>query len=144
LDLPVCESVGVGAFEECTYIEEASLPMCSYLASSAFEYCLMLSSVYLPVCGYIGFNAFSSGRYLRSIVLPSCSFIGSNAFYGCKRLSAITLRYSRVCTLEASNAFDETSIFSGSGSIYVPYSLVTSYKSASEWSYFSSYIYPEP
>ena len=45
-----------------------------------------------------------------------------------------------VCVLDNSNAFTNTPIASGTGYIYVPYSLVSSYKTATNWTYFSSQI----
>jgi hypothetical protein len=53
---------------------------------------------------------------------------------------------SSVCTLNNSNAFTSTpyagysASFSGTPYIYVPTSLVDAYKSATNWTYFSSYI----
>lgn len=40
------------------------------------------------------------------------------------------------------DAFNNTPIKSGTGSIYVPASLVDAYKSAENWSYFSDRIFP--
>jgi hypothetical protein len=48
---------------------------------------------------------------------------------------------SSVCTLAHSNAFSRTGITSSKGSIYVPSSLVASYKSKTNWTYFSNRIF---
>jgi len=45
-----------------------------------------------------------------------------------------------VCTLAASTVFFSTGITSTTGCIYVPLSLVTSYQTATHWSYFSAII----
>jgi hypothetical protein len=48
---------------------------------------------------------------------------------------------STVCTLKNSNAFSNTGIWSNKGSIFVPSSLVASYKKATNWTFFSNRIF---
>ena len=60
----------------------------------------------------------------------------------CIRLNTLTLGASSVCNLYNSSVFYSTGIKSkSSGSIYVPASLVASYKAATNWAYFSNIIY---
>lgn len=118
VSLPACENVGAQAFRNCTSLYDVYIPNCSTVEAAAFRYCEALQSISLPVCSYIGIQAFQSTN-LNNIVLGSTS----------------------VCRMSESNTFDSTPIASGTGSIYVPASLVNAYKSARYWSYFSNRIY---
>lgn len=140
--LPMCSYIGDSAFYVCRPISQVDLPMCSYLGSYAFNGCWSIAQVSLPVCGFIGRGVFGDCSYISQVNLPMCSYIGGNAFGWCTILSIITIGYSSVCSLGDSNAFYATQITSSTGSIYVPTSLVDSYKSAPNWSYFSTQIFP--
>ena len=142
VNLPMCSYISGGAFQNCISLTQISLPMCSYIGNNAFNFCKSLSQVSIPMCSYIGNNAFSQCFVLAQVNLPMCSYIGSSAFRNCISLSIITIGYSSVCRLNASSTFYNTPIASGTGSIYVPTSLVDSYKSAKNWSYFSTQIFP--
>ena len=164
LSLPVCSYIGSNAFRTCSSLSQVNLPMCSYISSSAFQSCRSLSQLSLPVCSYIGSNAFDDCRSLKQLILPECNYIGRIAFYSCRSLaqaslpvcsyigeyafgdcsslSRITIGYSGVCSLDGISVFDGTKITSSIGSIYVPTSLVNAYKSAVNWSNFSSRIFP--
>ena len=165
VSLPVCEYIDWDAFHYCTSLSQIDLPMCRYISDSVFQNCSSLSQVSLPVCEYIGSSAFRVCTSLTQISLPMCSHIGGEAFtncyslsqvnlskckeidyafYGCSSLSIITIGYSSVCSLRSSNNFNNTQITSSTGSIYVPASLVDTYKSARNWSYFSTQIFPIP
>ena len=70
-----------------------------------------------------------------------CTSIGSYAFRNCNKLTSIYLLASSVCTLYNSSVFYIAGITSTQGSIFVPSSLVTSYKTATNWTYFSNRIF---
>lgn len=148
--LPSCVSLYSAAFCDCANLTSVDLPSCTYIESGVFYRCNNLSYVSLPVCTYIAGTTYGvvMGAFqetaLTSIDLPVCSYIGSSAFIWVSTLSTITLGYSSVCNLANSMALNGTPIYSGTGSIYVPSSLVDSYKSANPWSYFSSIIFPIP
>ena len=142
VSLPMCSHINFFAFYGCNSLSQISLPMCSYIGNFAFYGCSLLTQVSLPMCSLIGINAFLNCRSLSQVSLPVCSYIGSNAFRSCISLSIITIGYSSVCSLNGSAAFNYTPIASGTGSIYVPASLVDAYKSAENWSYYSSRIFP--
>ena len=142
VNLPYATSVGIGAFRGCSSLSQVNLPMCSYIDGYAFGGCSSLSQLSLPMCSYIGNQAFAICYSLSHISLPVCKTIINYAFYGCSSLSIITIGYSSVCSLANSNVFTNTQITSSTGSIYVPTSLVDAYKSATNWSYFSTQIFP--
>ena len=124
-------------------ITGVSLPECSYIYDLAFDNCGSLSQVSLPVCEYIGNVAFQHCS-LKQVSLPKCSYIGNGAFLGCLPLMSITIGYSSVCNMNVTDidAFENTYIGFGNGSIYVPASLVEAYKADSNWSKYSSQIFP--
>ena len=130
------------AFDGNKTIQTVNLPYVTTVGAYAFQHCSSLSQVNLPMCSYIEDNAFYNCNSLSQMSLPMCSYIGSGAFYRCRLLSIITIGYSGICSLTSSGAFNGTEITSSIGSIYVPASLVDSYKSATNWSYFSTQIFP--
>lgn len=144
VSLPLCTKVMKDCFQNCNSLSQLNLPVCSYIDNTVFWNCISLYQVNLPVCKNIGIYAFYGCRSLSQLSLPVCSTIGINAFQGCTSLSIITLGYSGVCSLAGSDVFNGTKITSSTGSIYVPTSLVESYKSAKNWSYFSTQIFPKP
>lgn len=144
IDLPMCSSIGTSAFNSCSSLSQVSLPLCSYIGWGGFAYCSSLLQINLPVCSYINNFAFASCYSLLQLILPVCSYIGDYAFNSCSSLNSITIGYSSVCSLDGSNAFYNTQITSSTGSIYVPASLVSAYKSAPNWSYYSAIIQSYP
>ena len=142
VSLPECRYIGIQTFQECSSLTQVSLPECRYIGNEAFWGCDSLSDISLPLCEYIGNSALLTCS-LTQVNLPMCSYIGNNAFWGCDYLSSITIGYSGVCSLSY-EGFIYTPITDGTGSIYVPASLVDAYKSAPNWSQFSSQIFPIP
>ena len=126
---------------EYKLVETVDLPNCLYVGSNGFYYCASLTTVNLPVCTSLYNNAFRNCARLTSISLPNCSYVGQRAFYSCTNLKTIYMGTARsvVATMTHSNALSGCSALQ---SIYVPASLVDAYKSASNWSYYSSKIYP--
>lgn len=137
-------SIGNYAFTDCVNLTSVSFPEATSIGNSAFYYCNKLTSVSFPNVTSIGNSAFRSCPSLTSVSFPKATSIGSNAFYSCFKLTSIYLTNSTVCTLSNSNAFTSTPIGGYSarastyGSIYVPASLLTAYKNATNWTYFSS------
>lgn len=145
VSLPKCEFVGTYAFEACHGLREAYLPEAKYLAGGTFRNCYSaLSIVSLPKCEYLEGGNFHNCSYLTSIELPACTHIGNGTFNQCIRLQTLTLGYSSVCYASNSNILQSTPIGNLNGSIYVPSSLVSDYKTTSPWSYFSTIIFPIP
>ena len=142
VNLPYATSVGNSAFFYCTSLSQVNLPMCVSIGSNAFNECNSLAQISLPVCSYIGNYGIAHCPSLSQVNLPMCSYIAPAAFAYCSSLSIITIGYSSVCGLGGSNVFAYTKITPSKGSIYVPASLVDSYKSATNWSYFSTQIFP--
>ena len=80
-------------------------------------------------------------KKLEIVDLGGCTSIGTEALKGCSVLKAVILRRNvDVVTLGGTNAFTNTPVASGTGYIYVPSSLVDSYKSATNWSIYATQI----
>lgn len=164
-------TVGVQAFNGMTSLTSVDMPNVTTLASSAFRDCTGLISLNMPALETTGTYIFSNCTALPSITLPSltkldgyafqgcsvlayadlgpCGSIGTNAFYNCKALITLIIRKSdAVCTLQGTNTLYNTPIKSGTGYIYVPATLVDSYKAATNWSTYAAQFraiedYPE-
>ena len=143
VSLPMCSYISDKAFYRCSSLSQVSLPLCEAIGAEAFGGCISLTKVDLPMCPVIPYYGFWNCTSLSQINLPICSRIIIYAFTGCSSLSIITIGYSDVCELQV-YAFNNTPIASGTGSIYVPASLVDAYKSATNWSQYSSQIFPIP
>ena len=143
-NFPKCTTIGNGAFSRCYTLTTVSFPVCTTIGNYAFYNCTSLATASFPVCTTISSNAFANCNALATANFPECTSIGSYAFEFCFNLKSLYLTGSSICTLSASNAFTSTPIggYSTSagtyGSIYVPASLLTSYKTATNWTYFSS------
>lgn len=139
-------SIGTSAFSYCHSLSNISFPNATSIGSNAFNRCSSLTTVGFPEVTSVGSAAFVSCINLTDANFPKATSIGSYAFSGCRILSSITIDTSQVCTLSNSNAFSSTpyagykNYFSGTPYIYVPFSLLTSYKNATNWAYYSSYF----
>lgn len=145
-NFPTCRSIGSRIFYYCYKLTSINLPVCTSIGDYTFHNCPNLTSVNFPACTTINTAAFSLCTRLTSVNFPMCTSIGSYAFNKCYILSSLTIGTSTVCTLSNSNTFNSTPFagysasFSGTPHIYVPASLVDAYKSATNWTYFSSYF----
>ncbi len=143
-NFPMCTEIRDYAFANCSNLTSVSFPVCTFIDRYAFTGCSSLTSVSFPVCTEIGENAFDRCTSLTSVSFQVCERIGENAFDRCYHLISLTLGASSVCSLSGSSAFASTPIGGYSvsagryGSIFVPASLLASYKTATNWSYFSS------
>lgn len=141
-------SVGVYAFRECKKLTRAILPNVTTGGDYAFMNCALLSDIYLPELTTMGGYSFYGCIKLVKADFPKVTNVGSFAFNTCTAMATLILRSPNVVTLANNAAFHSTPINSGTGYIYVPRSLVDSYKADSKWSSFASQIraiedYPE-
>jgi hypothetical protein len=136
MSLPACLIIEDRAFEGCSNLTSVNISNCTYIGNSAFYSCKNLTQINLSKCERICDSAFWSCPQLTTISLPVCSYIGSYAFNRCSALQSLYLLSTAVVSLGGyDTAIQNTplslSTYTGSfGSIYVPSSLLTAYKSA--------------
>jgi len=134
--------IGEWAFSNCNSLASITIPSgVTSIGEWAFYHCQSLTSIIIPssvttIEGY----AFSICSSLTSITIPSgIASIGSYAFRGCNGLAIV---YSNP-TVPPSLGSD---VFNGNADgrkIYVPSASLSTYKSASGWSEYSSAIYSQ-
>ena len=141
VDLPNCLYVGDRAFLYCTNLTTVNLPSCTTLHSYAFRSCWNLSYISLPNATRLSEYCLANCSALQTISLPKCSYLNRYAFLSCYNLNTIYMgiELSTVASMVSSKALLDCSALQ---SIYVPASLVDTYKSATNWSYFSNQIFP--
>lgn len=149
VDLPNCTSVGGSAFRECT-MTTLNMPELTGTAGTYFCYnCSNLENVNAPKLTTLSNSSFRLCVKLKKLELDNPTTIASSAFQGSSSLDTLIIRKTgSTCSLSATNAFTDTAIANGTGYIYVPASLVDSYKSATNWSSYANQIraiedYPE-
>lgn len=125
-------------FGYCTKLTTASLPKFKNGGSTMFTHCTALTSVDFSACTTVPQSTFEYCSSLQTLDLPVCTKINNTAFSNCTSLNALILRASSVCALNNQNSLQNTPLrgYGGtySGHVYVPSSLIASYKTASNWS----------
>lgn len=118
------------------------------IRQQAFRACSALASVNFPNVTNVGLGAFWQCTALAKADFASCVAFDDSAFYGCTALSALILRCTdQLCTITGT-PFAGSAIANGTGYIYVPAVLLSTYKSDSAWSAYAAQIreiesYPE-
>lgn len=140
-----CSYVGNATFDGCSALTTISIPNCQSVNAYAFRSCHALQSISIPLCTSILSWAFYRCSSLSNVYLSDCKYISGSAFQSCSALMNLTIAGSSVTSLNTYTVFNNTplsnSTYTGSfGSIYVPASLVDSYKSASGWKNYSARI----
>ena len=142
---PNVTSIAGSAFYDCKNLSEINFSKLVNLGQYAFYHCERLSAVELPMVSSIPTNAFQWCSALSVASFQKASAIGSYAFASCSRLMSLYMLSTSVARLVSRTAFSSTpfalSTYAGGwGSIFVPASLVDSYKTASGWSVYASRI----
>ena len=148
---PKLTSIGAYAFNPDSYLESIEAENVEEIYSNAFQGCTALKEVKFPKITSIGSNAFRSCSALTKVDLGSnmTASILTRTFNACSNLTALILRNTdTIVGLGANNAFDSTPIASGTGYIYVPRTLINTYKTANNWSNYATQFraiedYPE-
>lgn len=125
-------SIGYSAFGSCPALTTVDLPNATSIGDQAFYGCRALTSVDFPNATSIGNSAFNSCSALTSIDLPSATSIGSYAFFENSHLKTIFLRSKTMCTCTGDPSLNSST------AIYVPESLIDSYKTATYWVNYAS------
>ena len=132
IDLPNATSIGGYAFQKCSALTSIDLRNAINIGEYAFCNCFVLTSIDLPNATSIGNGAFQNCSALTSIDLPNATSIGNGAFQNDYSLKTIFLHSKTMCTCTGGPAI------ASSATIYVPESLINSYKTATYWSSYAS------
>lgn len=130
-------NVGNYSFYNCTSITSINFPAATKIGNYAFEGCSKLASVNLPVATNIGTNSFYGCTSLTTVDLPVAKNFTSKAFGNCSKLVTVILRSTSCSGISYTDVFSNTPIASGSGYIYVPSSLVSTYQTTNGWKTYS-------
>ena len=141
LKLPEVTRVEQYSIQGCTTIETIEIPKTTYLGTYACRNCPALKSVDFSSVTSTGNYILSGCSSLASIDFPVLTRVGNQVFLDCTSLTKVILRKSdTITTLSNVNAFQNTPIASGTGYIYVADNLVSTYKSATNWSTYANQI----
>ena len=154
--LGACLTVGDYAFSTCKNLTTVSLPACTSLGQYAFYDCTSLASVELPACTSLKQSAFNNCTSLSSVDLERIDQnIQQQTFCNNYSLTAVIIRTTyKVIGLSSTSAFSNCYHFYGTvnatynpdglkdGYIYVPDTLVDSYKTATNWVTLADQIKP--
>ena len=142
-------------YRGCTNLTSVELPICTSIGDGAFQECSSLKSIDLPVCTTIGSYAFTGCFSLESAILPVCQKLNSATFSSCYSLTKVVLEYADgIVPLSNAVVFNNCYHFKGTknatynpdglkdGYVFVPDALVENYKKATNWSTLASQIKP--
>ena len=143
-------TINVYAFARCNSLTSISCDgAITMLGGGAFNgnatYPMALTSASFPnmaITGTISYvfgstTAANACQLLEFCDIGKTAGIGASAFANCYALETLVLRKTAsVCTLSATSAFTNTPLGSGGtgGTVYVPSALISSYKTATNWS----------
>lgn len=135
VNFPNLTNTGRYAFRECTALKTATLPEATTIGDYAFSGCDSLDTVSIPKATALNQYCFQNCSALEELDLENTSkpTIGVHAFDGCTSLTHLIIRSSTMASLNNTNALTKTKIFFGEGGVYVPSSLVSTYKANSSW-----------
>lgn len=139
-------SIATYALYQCVQLETIIAPNLEIINTNGCYGCIKLAVLNAPRLYNLGGSALRTSA-LSSLDSPLRT-IGASAFQYSAMLTALIIRYTGICTLSNINAFDSTPIAAGTGYVYVPSTLLASYKVATNWVSFASQIraiedYPE-
>lgn len=135
VNLPNADELSIYAFSGCEALTTINIPNVTYVSSNCFQNCYGLTSIKLPKIDAIGSGPFLYCRALATIDIGSNGVVtnlGTSAFRECSTLSKLILRNDSVCTYGTTQTSYDPS--NANLKIYVPRSLVDSYKTATNWS----------
>lgn len=138
ISAPNAESIGLYSFSDCSSLASGDFPKATSIGNYVFNSCGKLAEINIPLVASIPTAAFYGNRQLARIDLHNVTSIAISAFAVCSALKQLIIRTNKVCSLGGIQAFTNSAIANGTGLIFVPSSLVDSYKSATNWSTYAA------
>ena len=133
------------AFAECSGLVTVDLPdSLVSIYGGAFDGCSSLTTIEIPNSVIeMGANAFSRCNNLTSFTVPSAvTFMGNQIFDECYSLAYVNILNENPPTLGQYSYDIDFPTSNANFTIYVPYQSLETYKTASDWSTYESYIQP--
>lgn len=107
------------------------------VGTDCLRYHTALTDVTLSKCESVGSYGLADCTNLEVVDMLGTGTISANAFNGDTKLAHLLLRGASKTALNSNNAFTGTPVTMGDGAVYVPQSLVATYK---EDAYWASYL----
>ena len=140
INIPKAETLGIATFGSTTSLENALL----WNVTTTQNQCFQSSGVKIliaPKLTSVGTQFCNGANRLEIVVLDNVTNIqGGMAFYNCKELKAVIIKQNEIVPPLTTNAFQASSVSSGTGFVYVPDNMVEEYKGATNWSTVASQI----
>lgn len=126
------------AFYSAQGLQTCILPRITALGDSCFLSSTLANADFSSVES-IGQSCFQGCSNLTRLDFPALkSIAGGDNFYGCAKLATLILRSTDMVTVVGSTTFKNTPIASGTGYIYVPADLISTYQADSVWSAYAA------
>lgn len=141
------KTINADMFAGYTEIESVDLPEATSLGHRAFQNCTGLKTVNLPLMTSNGVSIFQGCTSLERVDLGAVTSLLNYTFTNCSSLQTLILRTDALVTI-TTYVFTGSGIANKTGYVYVPASLVDSYKANNVWKTYASQIraiedYPE-
>lgn len=117
VNLPNVTSLGAYAFYQCSNLKTVTLPKLTTISTQTWYMCQKLEHADCGQLGNISAQTFASSTTLKALILR---------------------KTSGICTLSNANGVSGSGIGKGTGYVYVPASLIDTYKAATNWSTFAN------
>ena len=150
VELPNLKTLDSYSFGSCPNLRNLYLPNISTLGSNCFQNCTSLIEMVFTTTITTALSCFSSCTKLKKVDFANLSSsIATKMFQGCSAFDTLIIRKTAsVVALTNVHAFTGTLVESGTGYVYVPSTLVESYKTATNWVTYANQIraiedYPE-
>ena len=153
IDFPLLHTINASFCRECTNLKQVNLPKLGLVASHAFDGCTSLTNISFPSGNRTADYCFTNCKALESVDIGKLERIDAYAFSDCYILKSFTiLNNTQVANLSSIYAFFNCYHILGTtnstynpnglkdGYIYVPASLLSQYKVATNWTTYASQI----
>ena len=87
-------------------------------------------------------NTIGAFFLISNFITSDLLVVNNNMFQYCTNLKTLIINNPNLFKITNVNAFSNSLIASGTGYVYVPDNMVETYKTATNWSYYSSQIKP--
>ena len=125
------DNVGKYAFYKCANLTSVTFLNAAYVDEFALSECTNLVSVNLPAATALGNAAFKNSKKMAKVDLGAATTVNTNAFADARGFVSLIVRTNEVASLPTPWS---SVTWWGAPNIYVPASLVDSYKSKTNWS----------